>query len=168
MILQQIKRLKKVVASFLVLVLAGAITAMHQPTASAFSLDAPKIIMPAQGKIVKGFTTGHYGIEITNNYGSPVLAASSGKVIQSLSSCPKFSPACGGGYGNYIIIDHGNGLNTLYSHLSQTAVKVGDKIQQGQIIGKIGRTGKVKTDTLTNLYFEIRLNGLKQNPLNYI
>jgi murein DD-endopeptidase MepM/ murein hydrolase activator NlpD len=167
MILQQAKLLKKVVTIFSILALIGtAIPAI--PGAAAYSFDTAGIIMPTPGEIIKGYSLGHYALDIGNQYGSPVTAAISGKIVKMLSSCGKLSPACGGGYGNHILIDHGNGLNTLYSHLGQTTVKIGDKISQGQLIGRIGRSGNLNINTPTHLHFEIRLNGKKENPLNYI
>ncbi len=70
-------------------------------------------------------------------------------------------------YGNYIIIDHGNGLQTLYGHMEYLAVSQGDHVTQGQVIGKMGRTGNVRGRTGIHLHFEVRVNGVKKNPGAY-
>ena len=71
----------------------------------------------------------------------------------------------GGGYGNYIVITHGNGFSTLYAHLSAINVSVNQAVQRGQQIGAEGSTG---FSTGPHLHFEIRLNGAYQNPLSYL
>ena len=68
-------------------------------------------------------------------------------------------------YGNIVILDHGNGVTTYYAHNSVLLVKVGQKVQQGQVITKSGNTGRT---TGPHLHFEIRINGSAVNPLNYL
>ena len=70
-----------------------------------------------------------------------------------------------GGYGNIIHIRHGNGMETRYAHLSKINFKVGQKVTAGQAIGRVGSTG---TATGPHLHFEVRINGVAKNPLNYI
>ena len=90
---------------------------------------------------------GHNGVDLASFYGSNILASASGQVIISRSY------GWNGGYGYYIVVKHGNGTQTVYAHLSQTLVNVGDNVSQGQVIGKMGRTGKA---TGVHLHFEIR------------
>ena len=73
-----------------------------------------------------------------------------------------YSCGCGGGYGNYIMIDHGNGYSTLYAHLSSLAVSTGQTVRKGQVIGYVGTTGH---STGPHLHFETRYMGEKYDPL---
>ena len=101
----------------------------------------------------------HQGIDIAggDDYGQPIVAADGGKVTWSGND--------GGGYGNYVMIDHGNGYITVYGHASELACSTGDYVSQGQTIGYIGSTGN---STGPHLHFEIRLNGDYQDPLGYV
>ena len=102
--------------------------------------------------------TTHTGIDISGGgcYGSPIVAAESGTVIL----CQWYST-----YGQCIIVDHGGGYSTLYAHMSAYAVSTGDYVTKGQTIGYVGDTGNV---TGPHLHFEVRVNGVTQNPLNYV
>ncbi len=101
----------------------------------------------------------HNGIDIAGggDYGQPILASDSGTVV--------FSGYDDSGYGNYVIIDHGNGYKTLYGHASELAVSAGEYVAQGQTIAYIGSTG---FSTGPHLHFEIIENGQKVDPLNYV
>ncbi len=90
------------------------------------------------------------------SYGLKISAAESGRVITA---------AYHWSYGNYVVIDHGNGLSTLYAHCSSLAVGAGQSVSKGQTIGYIGSTGN---STGPHLHFEVRINGSRTNPLNYI
>lgn len=98
----------------------------------------------------------HTGVDIAATYGSPVEASDGGKVVFA---------GWESGYGKLIKIDHGNGFVTYYGHLSSILVKVGQKVAKGDVIGKVGTTGRV---TGPHLHFEVRKNGVPQNPLKYI
>ena len=99
---------------------------------------------------------GHTGMDIAGNYRAPIRAARSGTVVRS---------AWYGPYGMHVIIDHGNGVTTLYAHMSEKYVSVGQYVVQGQMIGLVGRTGNV---TGPHLHFEVRINGIYQDPIKYI
>ncbi len=98
----------------------------------------------------------HKGLDIKGNYGELIKTTANGNV--------KFA-ARRGGYGNCVIIDHGNGFETYYGHLSKITVKKGQKVTAGQIIGKIGSTGR---STGPHLHYEIHRNGKILNPKSYL
>ena len=113
-------------------------------------------------------STNHKGVDICNvGYTSSVYATKSGRVLLTNSS------GWGGGYGNYVVIDHGGGLTTLYAHMSVVQVSPGDTVSQGTVIGVTGNTG---ASTGPHLHYEVRtttiVNGksvtVYQNPLNYL
>lgn len=100
----------------------------------------------------------HNGIDIAAAGGTDILAAESGTVIVS-------EWQINGGYGQYVIIDHGNGYSTLYAHASKLIAKVGQKVERGDVIALVGTTGN---STGNHLHFEVRVNGEPQNPLSYL
>ncbi len=108
--------------------------------------------------ITQGFWPGHRAIDYAARLGTPIVAIDHGAVAHA-------HYGWNGGYGNMVVIDHGNGFTSLYAHLSAISVKVGDRVRQGQLIGTMGSTGK---STGSHLHLEIRLNGEQQNPLAYI
>ncbi len=101
----------------------------------------------------------HTGIDIAGSgaYGTNILAANDGTVI-----FVKTTYVPGKGYGKYMIIDHGGGYSTLYAHCSSISVKVGQKVNRGDVIGKVGSTGN---STGPHIHFEIRVDGKAQDPL---
>ena len=103
-------------------------------------------------------------------HGTPIHASCSGKVIKINTTCThdygkEESCGCGGGYGNYVIIDHGNEFITLYGHLSEVDVEIGDEVKKGDVIGKMGSTGFSTGD---HLHIEIRYQGYILNPAFYL
>ncbi len=98
----------------------------------------------------------HQALDIASPSGTPIYAAQSGTVVTStyISS-----------YGNYIIIDHGNGYQTCYAHASKLYVSVGESVAQGQVVAAVGSTGN---STGNHLHFEIRKNGVKVDPALYL
>lgn len=103
-----------------------------------------------------GGYAGHVGIDIVAYYGAPIYAGASGTVTHS---------GWNYGYGNCVIIDHGNGYQTLYGHCSELLVSVGEKVIQGQVIAKEGATGMVSGP---HMHFEVRMGNVKLNPVNYL
>lgn len=98
----------------------------------------------------------HASIDIAVPYGTPVYASGSGKVTEA-----RYSSS----YGWYIKIRHQGGFSTLYAHLSKLHVRKGSYVRMGQHIGGVGRTG---TATGYHLHFELRKNGILQNPLQWV
>lgn len=90
---------------------------------------------------------GHNGIDIAAPIGTPILASASGKVIISRSG------GYNGGYGTYVVVSHANGTQTLYAHMNTNNVSVGETVDQGQVIGTVGNTGK---STGPHIHFEVR------------
>lgn len=123
-------------------------------------------IWPIEGNIKSGFGWRmhpflrrpelHRGIDIPTWYGAPIHAAANGKVIHS-----DFSK----GYGYTVMLDHGNGYQTIYAHHSQLLVQKGDIVAKGQLIGRAGRSGWA---TGVHCHYEIRKNGLAVNPVNFL
>lgn len=103
----------------------------------------------------------HYGIDVGNAGigGANIYAAQSGVVITAYND-----GGWHGGYGNYVTIDHGGGLSTLYAHCYSTVVTEGQYVEKGDVIGYVGTTG---WSTGNHLHFETRVNGVAQNPFGY-
>jgi murein DD-endopeptidase MepM/ murein hydrolase activator NlpD len=98
----------------------------------------------------------HEGVDITCASGTPVVAAAAGTVIHA---------GWLGGYGNLVVVDHGNGLSTAYAHNSSFAVGVGESVGQGQVISYAGSTGN---SSGPHVHFEVRVNGGSVDPLGYL
>jgi murein DD-endopeptidase MepM/ murein hydrolase activator NlpD len=105
---------------------------------------------------ITGVTTFHSGVDFGASCGTPIKAAGTGAIIFA---------AYDGGYGNATIINHGAGRATLYAHQSVIAVSVGQVVQQGQVIGYVGTTGR---STGCHLHFEVRINGTPVDPMGYL
>lgn len=118
-------------------------------------------ITPTTGTITSRFGArsrdNHKGIDIGAPKGTPIKAAASGTVVHSGNK--------NDGYGNYIILSHGNGVQTYYAHCSELLVSKGQSVEQGQVIAKVGSTG---ISTGNHLHFEVRINGVAQDPQNYV
>ena len=115
---------------------------------------------PVAGPITSGFGPRwgrmHEGIDIAGASGTPIAAAASGTVIVAGWS---------GGYGNLVVIDHGDGISTAYGHNSSLAVRVGQSVGRGAIIAGMGTTGH---STGVHCHFEVRVNGAAVNPLDHL
>ncbi len=112
----------------------------------------------------------HGALDIADGdvYGSPVVACWYGTVMSTFEGCPhdygkSSSCGCGGGYGNYVMIDHGNGKVSIYGHLSGVAISPGTEVVPGQLIGYVGSTGY---STGPHLHFEMQYYGVRYNPLD--
>lgn len=135
-----------------------------------------KISSPQGNRVSPGNGIGssnHKGVDICNvSYSSKIYATTSGKVL--IASMPYSDPDGGkSGYGNYVVIDHGGGMSTLYAHMSIVKVSVGQYVTQGDVIGVTGNTG---ASTGPHLHYEVHsttmVNGravtVYENPLNYL
>ena len=110
----------------------------------------------------------HGGIDIAASMGTAIYAANSGTVVSSNNTCNHVSSggnwcSCGGGYGNFVWIMHDNGYETIYGHMTTTAVSTGDRVSAGQLIGYVGSSG---WSTGPHLHFELRIGGVKTDPLS--
>jgi len=116
-------------------------------------------VWPATGRSISGYhySSIHPAIDIGGALGSPVYASDSGVIVYAGWSSH--------GYGNLIVIDHGNGFQTAYAHLDTVAVTCGQSVFQGGYIGGLGTTGN---SSGPHLHFELVLNGAKPNPLDYL
>lgn len=95
-------------------------------------------------------------MDFSGKTGTPIKAAGAGKVIRA---------GWNGGYGRMVEIDHGNGLTTRYAHMSRISVKVGEHVEPGSVIGKVGSSGR---STGPHLHYEVRKSGEAVNPLRFI
>ena len=122
------------------------------PTNKAHDTNGPfypgYFIRPIAGGYKSQGLHGYNGVDLAAPVGTPIRASAGGKVISSISN-----GSWNGGYGNYVIIAHDNGTKTLYAHTQKNFVKVGDVVEQGEMIAKIGMTGKT---TGPHVHFEIR------------
>ena len=98
----------------------------------------------------------HTGIDVAAAGGTPIYAAKGGQVIMSV-----YGSGVNWSYGNFVVIDHGDGTTTLYAHMSRRAVSEGQLVSQGQTIGYVGNTGNSKGN---HLHFEVRVNGQRVDP----
>lgn len=124
------------------------------------------LVWPTVGtkQLSQGYKYGHAAIDIVTTKGdhtTAIVAASGGKII-------KAQGGWNGGYGNMIVVDHGNGMKTLYAHLREIYVSVGDSVSAGQKIGWMGNTGNVRGRTGLHLHFEVIVKNSKVNPLSYL
>lgn len=117
------------------------------------------MIWPLQGPITSPYgwrwSSFHSGVDIAATTGTPIKAADSGYVTTA---------GWRGNYGQTVIIEHGNGVSTLYAHMSSIAVKVGQEVSKGQVIGYVDSTGR---STGPHLHFEVRVNGSTVDPVKY-
>lgn len=128
---------------------------IKKPAASATKGD--KLLWPTPGyRITQYYSWRHHGLDVADKIGTPIYAVDDGVVEVS---------GWGKGYGNTILINHGGGRKTRYGHFSKLYVKAGDEVTKGETIGAMGSTG---WSTGSHLHFEIIINGVKYNPLNYL
>ncbi|MDP8971232.1 MAG: M23 family metallopeptidase, partial [Actinomycetota bacterium] len=138
-------------------------------TAAAGTPSAPRagrLLWPAQGPKTSDFgwrthplfgtRSFHAGIDIGAGHGAPIWAADAGVVVAA---------AARGGYGNTVVVDHGEGLSTLYAHQSRVAARPGQAVSRGQVIGYVGSSGY---STGPHLHFETREDGTPVDPMRYL
>lgn len=131
------------------------------PAPTQTNLGKGYFVRPTSGPVTSGFGprwgSYHYGIDYGAPTGTPIVAAASGTVLKT---------TCGSGYGNCLVLQHGNGMQTLYAHASILYVEAGTKVKQGQKIAAVGSTGR---STGPHLHFEIiQSNGQKLNPAQHL
>lgn len=129
-------------------------------------LESLPSLWPARGVLASGFGVRvspftdtkvfHQGLDIGAPIGSPARAAGGGRVVRSGYESL---------YGNLVVIDHANGYRTVYGHLSERLAEEGDVVQRGELIGKVGRTGRT---TGPHLHYEVHVNGLPVNPIRFL
>jgi murein DD-endopeptidase MepM/ murein hydrolase activator NlpD len=147
-----------------------AIAAIKRTDVSRVALPPPSRQVPTGGgfvwpsgvhTITQYYGLKHPALDIAGPFGTPTYASKAGVVEKS---------ACGwnSGYGCYVVIDHGGGIKTLYGHHSKLLVSPGDQVDTGQTIALMGNTGRVYGRTGIHLHFEIRVNGVRVNPLGYV
>ena len=131
--------------------------AIARPLPPTFAGGTGQLLWPAGGIITQYPVWYHNAVDIANNAAPGIAAAAAGVVsdVQYLRY----------GYGYHVTLGHGDGLSTLYAHLSEIYVKVGDRLARGQILGRMGSTGR---STGTHLHFEVRKNGIIVNPLPFL
>jgi murein DD-endopeptidase MepM/ murein hydrolase activator NlpD len=131
-----------------------------RPAPAELPADRSPFIWPVEGAVASAFgprgETHHDGIDIAAPVGAPVRAARGGRVLYSDELR---------GYGNLVIIDHGDGYATVYAHNRTNAVAPGGIVRQGDVIGEVGDTGDSKEP---NLHFELRKDNVARNPLFYL
>jgi len=132
---------------------AAGSTGSGVPSAAGF-------IWPVNGTVVSGYGMRwgrlHEGIDVAASSGTPIWAAAAGTVIHA---------GWLGGYGNLVVVDHGNGLSTAYAHASAILVGVGQSVAQGETVSLVGSTGN---SSGPHLHFEVRVNGVAVDPLLYL
>jgi len=139
-------------------------SAVAKPRVRQITPDAGTVVAsgafawPASGSISQRFVWYHKAIDISNKTGPGILAADAGEVI--VAGWPD-----GYGYGNRVVINHGNGYRTLYAHLSKVYVVPGQSVRRGDTIGIMGTTGR---STGIHLHFEVIKDGVHINPLNVL
>ncbi|MGH2811119.1 MAG: murein hydrolase activator EnvC family protein [Actinomycetota bacterium] len=136
---------------------AQALTSVLQAslTRSTSPVSTSGFIWPIRGRVTQGYHRYHQAIDIDGTTGQPIHASKSGFIGGA---------SCGGGYGICSIVDHGNGVATLYAHMTRKSV-FGGRVEQGQVIGYVGCTGHC---TGPHLHFEVRVNGVRQNPFRFL
>lgn len=139
----------------------GALDVLRRVTATrGVASIAQNFVWPVRGQLTSRFgwrVTGHHnGIDIAAPRGSPILVAKEGRVVFA---------GWYFGYGLAVVVDHGNGVSTVYGHASKLLVPIGEVVETGQVIALVGSTGDA---TGPHLHFEIRINGIPLNPMRYL
>ena len=135
-------------------------------TADWFKANSAPNLWPVEGQVTGSFGERidpfngegafHSGVDISSNYGHPIVAPADGVVLYTEQL---------GGYGKAIAINHGNGISTRYGHLSGFAVAAGQTVHRGDVIGYVGASGR---STGPHLHYEVRINDIPVNPYKYL
>lgn len=133
------------------------VTAYSGPVPEDAAIGTGLFVWPASGRITQGYWTGHPALDIAAYPGAPILAADSGHVV--------FASWDDTGYGYTVVIDHGNGFQTLYAHLQEYYVAAGEDVAKGEEIAAMGSTGN---STGPHVNFEIRQGTVQRNPLGFL
>jgi murein DD-endopeptidase MepM/ murein hydrolase activator NlpD len=132
-------------------------------------MEGDSFIAPIEGRLTsaygsrpwrrgkKTYLRFHYGIDLGAPIGTTIVAAKEGTV--------RFAGRYSKSYGNAVVLDHGNGIGSIYAHCSKVTVKSGDKVERGQTIALIGMTGRT---TGPHVHFEVRLNQTAIDPTKYL
>ncbi len=134
------------------------VVAYNGPVPQGASQGSGVFGWPTDGVLTQPFWSGHRALDIGAWTGTPILAADSGYVIAARTGW-NF------GYGNMVMIDHGNGYVTLYGHMNSIFVRQGENVAKGEQIGTVGNTGN---STGPHLHFEIRYQGVPRNPMPFL
>ncbi len=146
------------------LLIPGAVELRSVPPTDLYGKyrPGPVLAWPVAGREILSYfgeqrrTHRHTGLDIRGNHGDPVTAAADGIVTWSSSMR---------GYGKTVIIDHGDGLKTLYAHNTALLVNVGNRVTRGQPIAKVGRTGNASTN---HVHFEVHRGDIAEDPLKHL
>ena len=137
---------------------------IHDPTGKVIATITADTVWPVSGTVTLEFGESdlpyqpfHTGIDIAHKIGDPITPFMKGKVLSANH--------LSWGYGNYVVIDHGNDITSLYGHMSETDVKAGQEVQPGDVIGKEGSTG---WSTGPHVHFQINVFGVPVNPRTFI
>jgi murein DD-endopeptidase MepM/ murein hydrolase activator NlpD len=137
------------------LVIPGGYLDLNIPRPAAS--PSAKFAWPLRGWLTQRYSARHRAVDVATSYGATVYAAADGAVVRTGWLFT--------GYGYSVIISHGNGFQTLYSHLKGPLVAVGQRVRRGQPIGAVGSTGR---STGPHVHFEVRKDGVRVNPLSYL
>lgn len=156
---KQVTTPKKTTSSATRYAATGSVNTAQTVSYSSLAIGT-QLIRPVSGTITSRFgrrSSGtHTGLDIATSLGTPIGAAAAGTVSYA---------GWKGSYGNLVVIDHGNGVQTYYAHCSAIYVSAGTPVAQGQTISAVGSTGN---STGPHLHLEVRVNGVCQNPQNYV
>ena len=149
------------IAAFLLAALLSGCASLAPYRVPSDRLGRIRLLTPVSGTVSSGFgkrSNGHHaGIDILGTAGTEVRAASAGIAEYAANGMR--------GYGNTVILYHGDGITTLYGHLASIRVHSGDTVEAGTVIGTIGRTGNA---TANHLHFELRVDGEAVDPTPYL
>ena len=134
------------------------VTSYSGPVPTGAAKGSGAFLWPTSGSITQKYWSGHAAIDIGSWTGAPVKASDGGYVVEA-------GRGWSSGYGNHVVVDHGNGFRTLYAHLNSIFVSPGESVSKGQQLGTVGNTGN---STGPHLHFEVLYQGVRRNPYSYL